>query len=103
MKDPPAKAEAPPKEEKKDKKDKGGKAAPAAADQPEFTKLDIRVGVLTKTWHHPESDKLWCEEIDIGEAEPRQAPLPPAVGVCCFCQGLFSVLFLSGCSARRSV
>mmetsp|Transcript_56861 Transcript_56861/g.133299 ORF Transcript_56861/g.133299 Transcript_56861/m.133299 type:complete len:673 (+) Transcript_56861:97-2115(+) len=72
VKDPPAKAEAPPKEEKKDKKDKGGKAAPAAADQPEFTKLDIRVGVLTKTWHHPESDKLWCEEIDIGEAEPRQ-------------------------------
>jgi methionine--tRNA ligase beta chain len=27
---------------------------------------------LTKTWHHPESDKLWCEEIDVGEPTPRQ-------------------------------
>jgi hypothetical protein len=30
------------------------------------------VGVLTKTWHHPESEKLWCEEIDLGEAAVRQ-------------------------------
>ena len=30
------------------------------------------MGVLTKTWHHPESEKLWCEEIDLGEAAVRQ-------------------------------
>jgi tRNA-binding EMAP/Myf-like protein len=29
--------------------------------------LDIKVGVITKAWHHPESEKLWCEEIDLGE------------------------------------
>ena len=23
-------------------------------------------------WHHPESDKLFCEEIECGEPEPRQ-------------------------------
>jgi aminoacyl tRNA synthase complex-interacting multifunctional protein 1 len=34
--------------------------------------LDIRVGVITKAWVHPDADKLFCEEIDIGEDEPRQ-------------------------------
>ena len=34
----------------------------------EVTKLDIRVGLIRKAWAHPESDKLWCEEIDVGEA-----------------------------------
>jgi len=66
----PAKEEKPAKEDKKQKK--GGGAPAAAADQPEFTKLDIKVGVLTKTWHHPDSEKLWCEEIDVGEENPRQ-------------------------------
>lgn len=23
-------------------------------------------------WKHPESDKLWCEKIDVGEAAPRE-------------------------------
>jgi tRNA-binding EMAP/Myf-like protein len=46
-------------------------APKAAADQPEYTKLEIKVGILTKTWPHPESDKLFCEEIDVGEAAPR--------------------------------
>jgi tRNA-binding EMAP/Myf-like protein len=35
----------------------------------------VQVGVLTKTWHHPDSDKLFCEEIDVGEDAPRQANL----------------------------
>ena len=56
----------------KGKQEKGTKPAAAAADQADFTKLDIKVGLLTKTWHHPESEKLWCEEIDVGEAQPRQ-------------------------------
>jgi len=70
--------EAPKKEEKpaaneggKEKPKKGGAPAAAAADQPEYTKLEIKVGLLTKTWPHPESEKLFCEEIDVGEANVR--------------------------------
>ena len=44
-------------------------AAPKLAD---FYKLDIRVGHIKKVWPHPDSSKLYCEEIDVGEAEPRQ-------------------------------
>ncbi len=53
-------------------------AAPAVVDPldtyegPPITSLDIRVGRITKVWEHPEADKLYCEEIDIGEDEPRQ-------------------------------
>ncbi len=25
-----------------------------------------------KVWHHPDADKLFCEEIDVGEESPRQ-------------------------------
>ena len=53
----------------------GGGAAGGAgggADQELVTKLDLRVGVITKAWAHPDSDKLFCEEIDVGEDAPRQ-------------------------------
>eukprot|EP01038_Epipyxis_sp_PR26KG_P012817 gene12817-17186_t len=33
----------------------------------EFTKIDIRVGEIIKIWPHPTSDRLYCEEIDIGD------------------------------------
>lgn len=36
-------------------------------EQSEFTKIEIRVGQITKVWTHPEADKLFCEEIDVGE------------------------------------
>ena len=80
----------PRKEEKKaGKKDKGGAseskseqieqtAAASVADPkdtydgPPISALDIRVGKITKVWEHPEADKLYCEEIDVGEDEPRQ-------------------------------
>jgi len=39
---------------------------------PAITALDIRVGRITKVWEHPEADKLYCEEIDVGEDSPRQ-------------------------------
>eukprot|EP00960_Hanusia_phi_P035860 751992-Hanusia_phi.AAC.1 len=65
--------------DKKNKTDKPGKEPKAAGDakpapasegeQPEFTKLELKVGVLTKTWFHPESEKLYCEEIDVGEMD----------------------------------
>lgn len=38
----------------------------------DISQLDIRVGMITKAWEHKEADKLFCEEIDIGEATPRQ-------------------------------
>ena len=39
---------------------------------PPITALDIRVGRIIKVWEHEEADKLFCEEIDVGEDEPRQ-------------------------------
>ena len=46
-----------------------------AAPEPHalFGKLDIRVGLIVEAWPHPESDKLYCERIDVGEDEgPRE-------------------------------
>ena len=33
--------------------------------------MDMRVGKLIEVWNHPDSEKLYCEKIDIGEEEPR--------------------------------
>jgi len=45
----------------------------AASNAIDVSKLDIRVGVITKAWLHEEADKLFCEEIDIGEESgPRK-------------------------------
>jgi methionine--tRNA ligase beta chain len=65
------------KKEKKEKAPKPAKvvakkdAAPPA-DHPIICQIEFKVGVITKVWTHPDADKLWCEEIDCGEAEPRQ-------------------------------
>lgn len=37
-----------------------------------FEELDVRVGKIVEAWEHPDSDKLWCERIDVGEQEPRE-------------------------------
>ena len=70
---PVAKPAAPAAVDNKDKKEKKEKvAAPAAAtEELEPSLLDIRVGVIKKCWNHPDSDKLLCEEVDVGEAAPR--------------------------------
>merc|ERR1712232_457745 len=67
------------KEEKKSnqqaKAQPKGKKEPLRPDdpnQPLFSKLDIRVGKIVKAWNHPDADRLFCEEIDIGEEVPRQ-------------------------------
>lgn len=65
-----AKAEVPPAA-----KAAKAEATPAATEKDEDldpSKLDIRVGFVTKCWAHPESDKLLCEEIDLGEGAVRQ-------------------------------
>jgi aminoacyl tRNA synthase complex-interacting multifunctional protein 1 len=57
-------------EETEEPKKKG--AAETVGDI-DVSKLDIRVGVIRKAWAHPEADKLYCEEIDLGEESgPRQ-------------------------------
>ncbi len=57
-----------PKTEKAKKNTQAG-----GSDEIDISKLDIRVGVITKAWNHEEADKLFCEEIDIGEESgPRQ-------------------------------
>lgn len=61
------------KKAEKAKQSAATKAANDAPPQPEFTKMDIRVGKITKVWNHAGADKLFCEEIDVGEeAGPRQ-------------------------------
>lgn len=46
-------------------------SAPASADGLDPSKLEMKVGLIVKCWNHPESDKLLCEEIDLGEGNTR--------------------------------
>ncbi|CAI9776121.1 unnamed protein product [Fraxinus pennsylvanica] len=45
-------------------------SAPAEAEI-SISRLDIRVGLITKAQKHPNADSLYVEEIDVGEAQPR--------------------------------
>lgn len=46
---------------------------PSPSSLPDICKLEFKVGVVTKVWVHETADKLYCEEIDVGEADgPRQ-------------------------------
>jgi len=36
-------------------------------NQPLFARMLIKVGKITKVWVHPNAEKLYCEEIDLGE------------------------------------
>ena len=70
------------KEEKKEEKKGGDKkeakkeekkeeaAATGDADL-DPSKLEIRVGLVVKCWNHADSEKLLCEEIDLGEGTNR--------------------------------
>ena len=64
-------AEEKPKKEKKPKKKKKS-PPPEPAGEIDISKLNIIVGVINKVWEHETADKLYCEEIDVGEGEPRQ-------------------------------
>lgn len=46
-------------------------AAAVSEDVLDPSQLDIRVGRVVRCWNHPDSEKLLCEEIDVGEAAPR--------------------------------
>uniref|UniRef100_A0A7S0X363 tRNA-binding domain-containing protein n=1 Tax=Mantoniella antarctica TaxID=81844 RepID=A0A7S0X363_9CHLO len=47
-------------------------AAPVAAAPPVHELVDLRVGRVLKAYKHEEADKLYVEEVDVGEEEPRQ-------------------------------
>lgn len=49
-------------------------ASSASGEAPawNFSVTDIRVGKIVKAWEHPNSTKLFCEMIDVGEEQPRQ-------------------------------
>eukprot|EP00325_Prymnesiales_sp_UTEX-LB-985_P002235 CAMPEP_0174704800 /NCGR_PEP_ID=MMETSP1094-20130205/8251_1 /TAXON_ID=156173 /ORGANISM="Chrysochromulina brevifilum, Strain UTEX LB 985" /LENGTH=275 /DNA_ID=CAMNT_0015902887 /DNA_START=66 /DNA_END=894 /DNA_ORIENTATION=- len=49
-----------------------GTAPPAEEGPSPFELMDIRVGQIVEAWEHPDSEKLWCERIDVGEDEPRE-------------------------------
>jgi methionine--tRNA ligase beta chain len=46
-------------------------AAGGSGDGLDPSRLDIRVGQVLKCWNHPDSDKLLCEEVDLGNGEVR--------------------------------
>jgi len=60
------------------KKQPSGPSPEELAAQPEICKLAFKVGVITKVWEHPNADKLYCEEIDVGE---ETGPRPIASGL----------------------
>ncbi|CAN6475927.1 unnamed protein product [Victoria cruziana] len=47
------------------------KTVKAKAPEASISRLDIRVGLITKVQKHPDADSLYVEEIDVGEASPR--------------------------------
>ena len=57
--------------DKKAKEEKKKKDAPAAAEEPEISMVDLRVCKINKIWEVEGSDKLYGEEVDIGEAKTR--------------------------------
>ncbi|KAL2455536.1 putative methionine--tRNA ligase [Abeliophyllum distichum] len=60
---------------KKDRPKKSAEAKPKVSASAEaeisISRLDIRVGLITKAQKHPDADSLYVEEIDVGEAQPR--------------------------------
>ena len=59
------------KPKKEAKKDDDKQDGAAAADGPDFSNLDLRVGKITSVKKHPDADALYVEEVELGEAQPR--------------------------------
>lgn len=63
------KAKAEKSSESATKKPAASPPAESASEKLDPSKLDIRVGRIVKCWNHPDSEKLLCEEVDLGEGE----------------------------------
>jgi methionyl-tRNA synthetase len=46
---------------------KGGGKQAEPEGPVDISRIDIRVGFITKAWRHPDADSLYVEEIDLGE------------------------------------
>ena len=57
---------------KAEKAAKKPKAEPVASEELNISALDIRVGKILKAWEHESAEKLYCEEVDVGEETPRK-------------------------------
>ena len=57
---------------KKKDRPKANKGGSAPATELTVSVLGIRVGKIVKVWEHESSDKLYCEEVDVGEDTPRK-------------------------------
>ncbi|XP_078435293.1 methionine-tRNA ligase, putative / methionyl-tRNA synthetase, putative / MetRS isoform X2 [Wolffia australiana] len=55
----------------KPKSESKSKTTPTAEPEICISRLDIRVGLITKVQKHPDADSLYVEEIDVGESTPR--------------------------------
>jgi len=58
-------------EKAKDAKKAKQQQSRGAVDQPLFSKIELKVGRIIKAWCHETAEKLYCEEVDIGEEHPR--------------------------------
>merc|ERR1719193_575044 len=56
-----------PANKKAEPKAKTAAGKPAERSLDDISRLNILVGKITKVWPHPEAEKLYCEEIDLGE------------------------------------
>jgi len=55
--------QAPKKKQQQQADDAGGDASSSWT----ISAMDLRVGKISKVWNHEEADKLFCEEIDLGD------------------------------------
>lgn len=55
------------KENAKKEKKETGKESSSSSDEVSPNFLELKVGIIVKAWKHPEAEKLYCEEIDLGE------------------------------------
>jgi len=67
----PAADAAAPKKKKTKKAPAPGPAGEEETAAQIFSLMEIKVGVIVDCWEHAEAEKLFCEKIDVGEAEPR--------------------------------
>lgn len=85
--------EAAPKKEGGKKKGGDAPKAPAAAPVDpvldDFSKCEFRIGEFLQVWKHPDSEKLWCEKINIGREVreiasglQKSVPIEGMTGLC---------------------
>src|SRR5690606_19711609 len=55
----------------KEVKEKTVKATATLSQVHPFARVDIRVGKIIKAEKHPNADRLYIEQVDLGEPEPR--------------------------------